>query len=170
MTTLRFAETIALNNINPYVFVSGARAGKLRPAWRKPLPVLLRIDGKPETPWRINLMPIGDGGFYLYLSGKIRKESGTQVGDKIQIEIRFDAEYRNGPMHPMPAWFHEALKENPKAEAAWKALVPSRQKELLRYFSTLKSAEAKARNLQKAMQVLSGKEGRFMARDWKDGR
>lgn len=166
---LRFTEEIKLNSVNPYVFVSGARVKKLQPGWRKPLPVLVRVNGKPETPWRINMMPMGDGGFYLYLSGTIRKASGTQVGDKVKVEIQFDSEYRNGPMHPMPAWFQAALKKNSKAESAWKALIPSRQKEVLRYFSTLKSAEAQARNLEKVMQVLSGKEGRFMARDWKDG-
>jgi hypothetical protein len=51
----------------------------------------------------------------------------------------------------------------------WDALIPSRQKEILRYFSWLKSDDAKQRNLEKAMHVLSGNEGRFMARPWKGG-
>jgi hypothetical protein len=34
----------------------------------------------------------------------------------------------------------------------------------------LKSPEARARNLEKAMHVLSGNPGRVMARDWKDGK
>ena len=48
----------------------------------------------------------------------------------------------------------------------WRQPLPSRKKEILRYFSWLKSPEAKARNVARALQVLSGKGGRFMARSW----
>ncbi len=51
----------------------------------------------------------------------------------------------------------------------WKALIPSRKKEILRYLSRLNSSEARARNLAKALHVLSGETGRFMARAWKNG-
>jgi uncharacterized protein YdeI (YjbR/CyaY-like superfamily) len=73
-------------------------------------------------------------------------------------------------MHPMPAWFQAGLAKTPRAKKAWETLIPSRQKEILRYFSWLKSDAAKARNLEKALRVLSGEPGRFMARSWKDGR
>jgi hypothetical protein len=91
---------------------------------------------------------------YLYLHGYVRKASGTQVGDRVDAEVSFDSAYRNGPMHPMPAWFRAPLHKQPKARAAWDALIPSRQKEILRYFSWLKSPEARARNLQRALHVL----------------
>ncbi|WP_416305931.1 hypothetical protein [Neptunicella sp. SCSIO 80796] len=45
-------------------------------------------------------------------------------------------------------------------------LTPSLQKEILRYFAGLKSDAAKQRNCQKAISVLSGNPGRFLARDW----
>jgi len=45
----------------------------------------------------------------------------------------------------------------------------SRKKEILRYFARLKSQEARARNLEKALYVLSGRKGRFMARAWDGG-
>jgi hypothetical protein len=38
------------------------------------------------------------------------------------------------------------------------------------HFAALKSPEAKARNLRRAMSVLSGAEARFMARTWKSGK
>ena len=44
-----------------------------------------------------------------------------------------------------------------KASEAWDALIPSRKKEILRYFSWLKSAEARERNVARAIHVLSGK-------------
>ena len=34
------------------------------------------------VPARVNLMPVGDGTFYLYLNGPIRTASATAVGDR----------------------------------------------------------------------------------------
>ncbi len=133
--------------------VSAARAHTLQPGWRKPLPVLIRVNGKPEEAWRINMMPVGDGSFYLYLHEIVRTASGTGVGDRIQVEVAFDEAYQGGPVHPMPAWFEQALDRSPAAAENWEALSPSRE-----------------RNLEKAMLVLSGKKGRFMARAWEQGR
>lgn len=157
-------------NGNPYVLMSKERAEKLQKNWKKPMPVFVQINGEPKIPWRINMMPIGDGSFYLYLHGDVRKASNTKVGDIVNVDVKFDETYKNGPMHPMPKWFKEALEENPKAKENWKALTPSRKKEILRYFSWLKTEETVQRNLEKVLHVLNGKKGRFMARDWKDGK
>src|SRR5438445_528849 len=167
MAVLRFRSIIKIRDvINPYILITPAQAKSIKPGWRKPLPVLVRINGKP---WRINMMPVGDGRFYLYLHGDVRKESGTKVGDRVRVEVGFDARYRNGPQHPVPSWFKAALRKNPQALKNWEALIPSRKKEILRYFARLKSQEARARNLERALHVLSGRKGRFMARAW-DGR
>lgn len=169
VTTLRFTAIIRIRGINPFILVSAARANAIKPGWRRPLPVLMRINDKPEKAWRINMMPVGDGSFYLYLHGDVRNACGTEVGDRVRVEIEFDENYRNGPLHPMPVWFKEALAANPEAMKNWTALIPSRKKEILRYFSGLNSMEARDRNLDKAIHVLSGGTGRFMARTWKDG-
>ena len=169
MGTLLFRSVIELNNVNPYVLVSARRAARLRKGWRRPLPVRVRLNGKPEKAWRINLMPIGDGSFYLYLHGDVRKASGTKVGDAVTVELEFDNEYRSGPAHPMPAWFSDALKKDGNAMKAWNELIPSRKKEILRYFSRLKSAEAQARNLRRAIHVLAGGKARFLGRFWNEG-
>jgi uncharacterized protein YdeI (YjbR/CyaY-like superfamily) len=91
------------------------------------------------------------------------------VGDVVRVEVTFDSNYSNGPLHPMPRWFKQALKKNSPADRNWKALPPSRKKEILRYFAALKSNDARQRNLAGCMRVLSGAQGRFMARDWKNG-
>ena len=169
MTTLGFTAVIKIRGVNPFILVSAARANAVKPGWRKPLPVLMRINGKPAEAWRVNMMPVGDGSFNLYLHGDVRKASGTVVGDRVRVEINFDPSYRNGPQHPMRAWFRQALAGNPQAMKNWKALIPSRKKEILRYLSRLNSSEARARNLAKALHVLSGETGRFMARAWKNG-
>jgi hypothetical protein len=160
---------IRIRGVNPYILVTKARAALLKPGWRMPLPVLVRIDGKPHRAHRINLMPVGDGSFYLYLNGIIRKAAAKTVGHSVRAELQVDATYRNGPQHPMPSWFRDALKKKPHARANWLTLVPSRKKEVLRYLARLKSQEARDRNLAKVMHALSGAATRFMARDWNRG-
>jgi len=166
--SLRFRARIRINGINPYVPVSAARAARLKAGWRRPLPVLIRINGKPDAAWRINLMPVGDGSFYLYLHGDVRDASSTAVGDVVAVEVRFDDEYRGGPAGALPAWFALALDRDAGARAAWDALIPSRRKEVLRYLVRLKSDDARARNLAKVLRILAGTKERFMARTWNE--
>jgi hypothetical protein len=132
--------------------------------------VLVRVNGHPKSrPWRINLMPQGTGAFYLYLHGEVRRASGTKVGDRVTVEVAFDAAYRGGPLSPMPPWFRAPLTRNKRAATAWKALTPSRQKEILRYLMALRSDEARRRNVARAIHALSGAKARFMARSWGAG-
>lgn len=170
LTSIIIQGPIQIRGINPYVLISATQVAKLKPGWRKPLPVLVRINGKPDPPCSTNMMPAGDGTFYLYLNGPMRNAAHADVGDIVQAEIEFNARYRKGPQHPMPRWFRLALKHNPKASKNWIALTPSRKKEVLRYFAQLKSHEARNRNLERAMHVLSGHTARFMARTWINGR
>ncbi len=169
MKKLHFSAPIEIREGNPYILVKHEYVTKLRPGWRKPLPVVIQINGEPKIPWHINMMPVGNGDFYLYLHGDVRKASQTKVGDTVLVDLWFDVTYQTGPQHPIPTWFSDALKKNETAQENWEKLIPSRKKEILRYFSWLKSEEAIDRNLKRALLVLSGKPGRFMARSWENG-
>ena len=169
MATLEFTTVIKIRGVNPYVDVAKHQAARLRTEWRKPMPVLIKINGHPEKAWRINMMPAGNGDFFLYLHGDVRKASGTKVGDEARIEIDFDKNYKNGPLHAVPEWFAVALGQNPVATKNWDKLPPSRQKEVLRYFAGLKSTEARKKNVERVMNALSGKPRHFMGRHWLNG-
>lgn len=166
---LVFRSKIEIIGVNPYVLVTAEQAAQLKAGWRKPMPVLVQVNGVPEPPWRINMMPVGDGNFYLYLAGVVRKASGTGIGDEVEVAVEFDDEYQGGP-DELPAWFSAALEANTAASANWAALSPSRQKEVVRYLLNLKSDEARERNLHRAMKMLGGEAGHFMGRDWIDGK
>jgi Domain of unknown function (DUF1905)/Bacteriocin-protection, YdeI or OmpD-Associated len=161
---------IELTGVNPYIRVAADQAALLAPGWRRPLPVVLRLDGAPDRLWRTSMMPVGSGAFNLYLHGQMRKASQTAVGDVVTVELWFDDGYVNGPQHPIPAWFGAALEADSAARANWERLPPSRRKEVLRYFDRLTSAEAIERNLRSALHVLSGNRGRYLGRDWVDGK
>jgi hypothetical protein len=166
-TVLAFRGRIQIRGINPYVLVSAARARKIKSEWRRPLPVLVRVNDHPKkAPWRINMMPTGTGAFYLYLHGSVRSASKTKVGDVVTVEVAFDSAYRGGPTTAIPSWFQIPLSKNAAAKRAWAALTPSRKKEIVRYLMALKSDEARERNLARALRVLSGAKERFMARSW----
>ena len=82
MTISHFRGLIKIHGINPYVLVSAKRAAELKPGWRKPIPVLVRINEKPDEPWRINMLPVGDGSFQIASRG--HADDGKTLG------IRFD--------------------------------------------------------------------------------
>lgn len=163
---VRFTGRIEIRGINPYVPVGSEIAARLRPEWRRPMPVIVRINGQPNPPWRINMMPAGGGSFYLYLSGIVRDASATQVGDEVEVELAFDDQYTAGPAHPMPPLFAEGLELSAAAQVGWDQLSPSRQKEILRYLAALKSGQALRRNIERALHVLAGGKARFLARSW----
>lgn len=150
--------------VNPYVLVSAARAEKLQPGWRKPMPVLVRINRMAKKAWRINMMPTWKEVF-IYIC-TVRKASNTTVGDRVEVEVEFDTKYRSGPSNKIPPFFKKALAKNSKARKGYNALIPSRQKEIIRYLSSLKSKDAQDCNLAKVLNVLSGSEDRFMGRSW----
>lgn len=166
---MTFQATIEINGVNPFVRVSAEQAHELQSEWKKPMPVTVQINGEPKEPWKINMMPVGDGSFYLYLNGIVRSASKTQVGDRVTVDVSFDDTYAGGPSE-MPQWFATALASNPLASKNYESLPPSRQKEIVRYLSNLKSKEAKERNLVRALDVLSGDPGHFMGRDWEEGK
>lgn len=101
MSSLRFRSVVDIEGINPFVLVNARLVAQIQKNWRKPLPVRFRVNGKPDKPWRINLMPVGDGSFYLCIHGDVRKVSNAKVGDTVTVELEFDNEYKSGPVHPM---------------------------------------------------------------------
>ena len=169
MHEIEFKATIELRGYNPYIAVSAEQAATVAPGWRRPIPVLVQLNGGPTPPWRINMMPVGDGSFYLYLDNGIRKPTRTAVGDEVMVTLGFDAEYRGGPAQDMPDDLAAALRGNLAAASNWEKLPPSRKKEVLRYLARLQSPSARQSNFERLINVLEGHEGRYMARQWRDG-
>lgn len=163
---MKFKAKIRLKGINPYVMVSAARTRCLQPGWKRPMPVLVQVNAKPDPAWQVNMMPAGDGSFYLYLDGVIRRASGTDVGDMVTVSIAFNDAYRGGPQHDMLPEFASRLDGNPLAKSRWDGLPPSLKKEVVRYLADLKSDAARRRNVERAIRVLGGAKERFLARDW----
>ena len=130
----------------------------------------LRLNGGARRPWRTNLMPAGDGSYYLYLHGPARQDAQVAVGDRVLFELDWDRGYRNGPQHRMPTSLRVALARDAVAARNWSALSPSRKKEVLRYLAHVKDREVRERNVRRALRALSGRKVRFLGRSWAAGR
>jgi len=171
---LPFSEKIQIINGNPFVRPPDSILEEIfSQAGKKTSPIPIR--GKINNAFFQQSLVRYQGDWRLYVNlimakaGKLHfSKSITEiVGREASFEVESDP---NPPSYKMVTFLKDALDSNPLAKANWDQLPFGRQKEILRYFSWLKSDEAKERNLKKVIEVLTGKEERFMARSWKDGK
>jgi len=157
---ISFSAKIFKIGINPYVLLP---AGVLKNIFKEagkdkgPIPVRGTIDSHAFIQTLVKYA----GKWRLYLNGPMRKAAAKDVGDKVTIELQYDAKERTISPHPN---FAAALKKNKKATTTFNSLPPSRQKEIIRYINSLKTEESIDRNIQKAISFLLGKQ-RFVGRD-----
>lgn len=122
-----------------------------------PIPVCGTLNGNKFIQTLVKF----SGKWRLYVNTPMRREAGIDVGDTANVEIAFDPKPRIIPFHNALAY---DLDKNKKAKAVFKKLPPYRQKEIMRYITTLKTEEALIRNLKKVIRHLKGK-ARFAGRD-----
>lgn len=174
MPILKFTEKISIINGNPYVRPPERILQEIFKQAEKntsPITIKGRINGaefqqslvKYQGDWRLYVNIIMAKAAKISFS----KSISEIVGRSAIFEIEFNPKPQ---VYKMTPFLRKSLEDNPVARENWENLTPSRKKEILRYFSWLKSDEAKERNLKKIMEVLTGKEARFMARSWKNGK
>ena len=155
----KFKADIKIIGVNPFVFVPDKilksifkQAGKDK----GPIPVRGTINSNPYKQTLVRY----SGAWRLYINTTMLKNSPDHIGEKIVVEIEFDPEPRKINPHPK---LLKALKENKDAKKVFEGLSPSRQNEIIRYISSLKSEETIIRNINKAIHFLKGN-GNFAGR------
>jgi hypothetical protein len=157
---LQFNAKIEVIGVNPYVSVPQKVLGEIfRQAGKNKgkIPVRIKIDGHPFIQ---TLVKYG-GAWRLYLNTPMRKAAKKEVGDSATFHIAFDPAERKIEPHPR---LSAALIGDEEARKAFEALSPSRQLEIVRYISFLKTEDSVDRNVARAIDFLKGK-GRFVGRD-----
>ena len=101
------------------------------------------------------------GEWRLYINMKMLKNSPRRIGELIAVEIEFDPSDRTIKPHPK---LIEALTNNKEAKTVFEGLSPSRQKEIIRYISNLKTEKSIEKNVARAINFLLGKD-RFVGRN-----
>jgi hypothetical protein len=149
-----FKAVIEIIGINPFVFVPEKvlaavleKAGKTK----GPIPIKGNIN---KNPYKQTLVKYA-GHWRLYINTAMLKNSPKRIGETITISVEFDADDRKLMMH---LGLEKALAKNKTAKANFNQLTASRQQEIIRYISNLKTTESVERNIIKAVDFLSGKE------------
>jgi len=147
----KFKAKIYKVGINPCVQVPVAITDKM-----KAIKGYIYIKGKIEDhPFQQTLVPIKNSNYRLYVNGPMMKGGHVKPGDTVHFVIEPDSP--NARDVPMQKALRDALTEN-ALTGAFKALTPSRQKEILKYLSFLKTKESLDRNVQKIINGLNGTE------------
>lgn len=107
------------------------------------LRVVAAIGGKN---FRLSLAPYG-GTHWLGLRSEVREACGLSVGDSVTVELTFDREPR---VAEVPPELLAVFLEDPAAEAAFKALSYSHQKEWTDHIAEAKRPETRERRARSA--------------------
>jgi Domain of unknown function (DUF1905)/Bacteriocin-protection, YdeI or OmpD-Associated len=147
-----FSAKIAKIGINPYVSLPEEvlesifeQAGKAK----GPIPVRGTVNRQAFTQTLVQYQ----GAWRLYINGVMREAAGIDVGDEAHIRLEFDPTTRMEPMHPR---LEAMLARNKTAKTAFEKLIPSRQKEILRYLNSMKTEESLDRNIERIIKHLLG--------------
>ena len=140
-----FKAKIYKVGINPCVKVPNRITDKLT-ATKGYIPVKGTIDGHL---FQQTLCPVKGEGYRLYVNGLMLKGAQLKVGNTAHFIIEQDTLERN-KNHPMPKGFKKKLEEH--------GLLKMFQQLSNRYLNNLKSEEALAKNINKMVDVLKGKD------------
>ncbi len=109
-----------------------------------------RIDG---VPFQRTLLSDGQGGHFIVTNVEMRRRIGKQAGSTVVVEIEPDETYR---IVELPDYFEDELDQNPVAQAAYEKSPPSSKRWIANYLTEVKSLDAKANRVVKALEILEG--------------
>lgn len=158
-----FQAKLDIIGINPFVFVPQEILVKLFKDAGKDkghIPVCGLVNGKPYEQTLLRYK----GEWRLYINTVMLPNSPKMIGELIEVSVEFDPRDRTVQPHPELV---KALAQNKEAEAVYQKLTPSMKKEIIRYISTLKTAESREKNIKLAIGFLLG-ENRFIGRSITD--
>ncbi len=114
------------------------------------LPVRVTVNGYA---YRSTLAPYG-GVHYLGVNQTVRAAAKVKVGDRVDVTLEADEAPRT--IKP-PADLARALKASQAAQARWKQLSFTHQKEYVAAIEDAKKPETRVRRLKKTIEQLAGK-------------
>lgn len=160
MRTHKFRAELKIIGINPYVSIPEEILEQIFQAFGKDkgtIPICGKVN---KVDYRQTLVKF-KGEWRLYINTTILKNSPKRIGEILDVTIDFDHKDRSISMHPK---LKAALKKSGTAQKVFEQLPPSRQKEIIRYISFLKTETSVDKNVQRAINFLLANE-RFIGRD-----
>ncbi|MEO1191041.1 MAG: YdeI/OmpD-associated family protein [Pseudomonadota bacterium] len=111
----------------------------------------LRVEGEiAEVPVRGAWMPVGDGRRYFIVSPKVKKETGFDVGDLVEMRFRIDDQDHVD----IPRSLQLALGRDDAVKAAWDALTAGKKRMFTFHVASAKTEPTEARRVAEAMEAI----------------
>jgi len=114
---------------------------------RARVPVRGTING---FPFRSSLMPMG-GCHRMVVNKTMRDGAGVKAGDTVRVVMERDEAERTVAVPPL---LKQELAKSKAAQANWKKLSYTHQKEMARSITEAQQEETRARRLAKVMDIL----------------
>jgi hypothetical protein len=111
-------------------------------------PVLVRARVNESPAFQVSLFPVGGGKHYIRIKAKVRKETGTKIGDRIEVQItvldRAEVDIPEDLMNALRA-------EN--ADESFNSLSPGKKNFMVRCINEAAKAETRAKRIREAVAV-----------------
>ncbi|MEO9476252.1 MAG: DUF1905 domain-containing protein [Cyclobacteriaceae bacterium] len=157
---MRFSANLDIIGINPFVFVPTQILQEIFIQVKRekgPIPVKGTIN---DLPYKQTLVKYSHD-WRLYVNLQMLKDSPKRIGESLEVTITYDPEDRSLTPHPK---LTNALFENLEAKKVFDNLTRSKQQEIVRYISKLKTEASVDQNIHRTISFLNGN-ARFLGRD-----
>jgi len=114
-------------------------------------PVLVLARVNDSEPFQVSLFPVGDGQHYIRIKAKVRQETNTKTGDRVQVRITV----LDRAQVDIPEDLMNALRAE-KAEESFKLLPPGKQNFIVRRINETAKPETRERRIHEALEVAQG--------------
>lgn len=111
-------------------------------------PVLVLARVNDSEPFQVSLFPVGGGQHYIRIKAKVRRETGTQTGDRVRIS----ATVLDRAEVAIPDDLVRALRAE-GVEDAFVSLPPGKQNFIVRRIDEAARPETRERRIQDAVQA-----------------
>lgn len=155
-----FKASLELIGINPFVFVPETILTKIFQQAGKSKGYIPICGTVNDLAFKQTLVKF-KGEWRFYINTSMLKNSPKRIGEILDIKIQFDSSDRTLKLNEK---LSEALSKNKTALKVFQSLSPSKQNEMNRYITNLKSEEIIQKNIKKAIGFLLGKNS-FVGRE-----
>ncbi len=116
---------------------------------RAQVPVTGTING---FPFRSSVVPRGEGKHYMVVNKQVREGANAKAGDTVEVVMKKDLEPR---VVELPDDFSLALIANEMAQARWKKLSYTHQREYIQAIIKAKKEETRKRRITKVIEQIT---------------
>jgi hypothetical protein len=112
----------------------------------------LRVEGEiADVPVRGAWIPVGDGRRYFIVSPEVKKQTGFDVGDVVDMRFRIDDQDHVD----IPASLQSALRDDNVADAQWDKLTAGKKRMFTFHVASAKTAPTEARRVGEAIEAIA---------------